>query len=100
VVLAIVGFFLIPVVASSSAFRSASTCRSAGGWAAWHATREALRAMGLSIVIELSATVIAASLAGGSAELSSRVSRKGHLGCRRAGLDRPVRLGVDGGRCS
>jgi uncharacterized protein YqgC (DUF456 family) len=64
VVLAIVGFFVIPVVGFFIGFplgvyveerrrlgRHASASRS---------TREALRAMGLSIVIELSATVIAA----------------------------------------
>ena len=32
-VLAVVGFFLIPVVGFFIGFRSASTCRSAGGWA-------------------------------------------------------------------
>jgi uncharacterized protein len=64
VVLAVVGFFVIPVVGFFVGFplgvyveerRRLGRHESAG-----HSTREALRAMGLSILIELSATVIAA----------------------------------------
>ena len=64
VVLAVVGFFVIPVVGLFLGFPLGvylEERRRLGGHApAWRSTQEALRAMGLSIVIELSATVIAA----------------------------------------
>jgi uncharacterized protein YqgC (DUF456 family) len=63
-VLAVVGFFVIPVVGLFIGFPLGvylEERRRLGGHAsAWRSTREALRAMGLSIVIELSATAIAA----------------------------------------
>jgi uncharacterized protein YqgC (DUF456 family) len=64
VVLAVVGFFVIPVVGFFIGFPLgvyAEERRRLGRHeSAWHSTGEALRAMGLSIVIELSATVVAA----------------------------------------
>ena len=64
VMLAVVGFFVIPVVGLFIGFPLGvylEERRRLGEHAsAWRSTREALRAMGLSIVIELSATVIAA----------------------------------------
>ena len=64
VVLAVVGLFVIPVVGFFIGFPLGvylEERRRLGRHAsAWRSTREALRAMGLSIVIELSATVIAA----------------------------------------
>lgn len=64
VVLAVAGFFLIPVVGFFIGFPVGvylEERRRLGHHAsAWNSTREALRAMGLSIVIELSATVLAA----------------------------------------
>jgi uncharacterized protein len=64
VVLAAVGFFVIPFVGFFIGFPLGvyvEERRRLGRHAcAWRSTREALRAMGLSIVIELSATVIAA----------------------------------------
>src|SRR4051812_15172017 len=58
------GFFLIPVIGFLIDFPLGvyleERRRLGPHTAAWHATREALRAMGLSIVIELSATVLAA----------------------------------------
>jgi len=64
VVLAGVGFFLIPVVGFFIGFPLGvylEERRRLGNHAsAWNSTREAVRAMGLSIVIELSATVLAA----------------------------------------
>jgi uncharacterized protein len=64
-VLAGVGFFLIPVVGFFVGFPLGvylEERRRLGPHApAWRSTREALRAMGLSILIELAATVIAAS---------------------------------------
>jgi uncharacterized protein len=64
VMLAVVGFFVIPVVGLFIGFPLGvylEERRRLGGHAsAWRSTQEALRAMGLSIVIELSATVIAA----------------------------------------
>jgi uncharacterized protein YqgC (DUF456 family) len=64
VVLAVVGFFLIPVVGFFIGFPLGvyleERRRLGLHAAAWHSTQEALRAMGLSIVIELTATVLAA----------------------------------------
>jgi uncharacterized protein len=64
VVLAVVGFFLIPVVGFFVGFPLGvyleERRRLGRHAAAWHSTREALRAMGLSILIELTATVLAA----------------------------------------
>jgi uncharacterized protein YqgC (DUF456 family) len=64
VVLATVGFFLIPVVGFFIGFPLGvylqERRRLGRHPAAWHSTREALRAMGLSILIELTATVLAA----------------------------------------
>ena len=64
VVLAVVGFFVIPVVGFFIGFPLGvylEERRRRGGHAsAWRSTRQALRAIGLSIVIELSGTVIAA----------------------------------------
>lgn len=65
-VLAGAGFFLIPVVGFFIGFPLgvylAERHRLGGHASAWRSTREALRAMGLSIVIELAATVLAASV--------------------------------------
>jgi uncharacterized protein YqgC (DUF456 family) len=62
--LAAVGFFLVPVVGFFLGFPLGvyleERRRLAHHASAWRSTREALRAMGLSIVIELSATVLAA----------------------------------------
>jgi uncharacterized protein len=62
--LAVAGFFLIPVVGFLIGFPLGvylEERRRLGEHAfAWRSTREAVRAMGLSIVIELSATVFAA----------------------------------------
>jgi len=64
VVLATAGFFLIPVVGFFIGFPLGvylEERRRLGNHAsAWNSTREAVRAMGLSIVIELTATVLAA----------------------------------------
>jgi uncharacterized protein YqgC (DUF456 family) len=64
VVLAIVGFFLIPVVGFFIGFPLGvyleERRRLGRHAAASHSTRQALRAMGLSILIELAATVLAA----------------------------------------
>lgn len=64
VMLAVVGFFVIPVVGFFIGFPLGvylEERRRLGRHAsAWRSTREALRAMGLSIVIELAATVLAA----------------------------------------
>jgi uncharacterized protein YqgC (DUF456 family) len=61
---AVIGFFVVPVAGFFIGFPLgvyAEERRRLGRHAsAWHSTQEALRAMGLSIVIELSATVIAA----------------------------------------
>ena len=63
-VLAVAGFFLIPVVGFFIGFPLGvyveERRRLRRHASAWRSTREALRALGLSIVIELSATVIAA----------------------------------------
>jgi uncharacterized protein len=63
-VAATVGFFLIPVVGFFIGFPVGvyveERRRLAGHVSAWQSTREALRAIGLSIVIELTATVLAA----------------------------------------
>jgi len=59
-VAAAVGFFVIPVVGFPLGVYVEERRRLAGHVSAWRSTREALRAMGLSIVIELSATVLAA----------------------------------------
>ena len=62
--LAVVGFFLIPVVGFFLGFPLGvyleERRRLRGHASAWRSTQEALRAMGLSIVIELAATVLAA----------------------------------------
>jgi uncharacterized protein YqgC (DUF456 family) len=62
--LAVVGFFLIPVVGFFIGFPLGvyleERRRLRRHVSAWRSTREALRAMGLSIVIELAATVLAA----------------------------------------
>jgi uncharacterized protein YqgC (DUF456 family) len=64
VVLAVVGFFVIPVVGFFVGFPLGvyleERRRLGRHAAAWQSTREALRAMGLSILIELTATVLAA----------------------------------------
>jgi uncharacterized protein YqgC (DUF456 family) len=64
VMLAVVGFFVIPVVGLFIGFPLGvyleERRRLGEHVSAWRSTREALRAMGLSIVIELSGTVIAA----------------------------------------
>jgi uncharacterized protein YqgC (DUF456 family) len=64
VLLAAVGFFVIPVVGLFIGFPLgvylAERRRLGRHAAAWVSTREALRAMGLSIVIELTATMLAA----------------------------------------
>jgi uncharacterized protein YqgC (DUF456 family) len=61
---AVAGFFLIPVVGFFIGFPVGvyleERRRLAGHVSAWQSTREALRAIGLSIVIELTATVLAA----------------------------------------
>jgi uncharacterized protein len=66
VVLAVVGFFVIPVVGLFVGFPLGvyleERRRLGNHESAWRSTREALRALGLSIVIELSATVIAAGV--------------------------------------
>jgi uncharacterized protein len=66
VVVAVVGFFVIPVVGFFLGFPlgvyAEERRRLAGHASAWRSTREALRAIGLSIVIELSATVLAAGV--------------------------------------
>jgi ABC-type phosphate transport system permease subunit len=62
--LAFIGFFVIPVVGFFIGFPLGvylEERRRLGPHApAWRSTQEALRAMGLSIVIELAATVVAA----------------------------------------
>jgi uncharacterized protein YqgC (DUF456 family) len=64
VMLAFIGFFVIPVVGFFIGFPLGvylEERRRLGPHApAWRSTQEALRAMGLSIVIELAATVVAA----------------------------------------
>jgi uncharacterized protein len=64
VVLAVVGFFVIPVVGFFIGFPLGvyleERRRLGPHAAAWRSTREALRAMGLSILIELTATALAA----------------------------------------
>jgi uncharacterized protein len=64
VVLAVVGFFVIPVVGLFIGFPLGvyvEERRRLGRHAsAWRSTQEALRALGLSIVIELAATAFAA----------------------------------------
>jgi uncharacterized protein len=64
VVLAVVGFFLIPVVGFFIGFPLGvyleERRRLRRHASAWDSTRAALRAMGLSIVIELAASVLAA----------------------------------------
>jgi uncharacterized protein len=63
-VVAAVGFFLIPVVGFFIGFPLGvyleERRRLGQHFSAWHSTREALRAMGLSILIELSAAALAA----------------------------------------
>ena len=65
VVLAVVGFFVIPVVGLFIGFPVGvyveERRRLGRHAAAWRSTQEALRALGLSIVIELTATMIAAA---------------------------------------
>jgi uncharacterized protein len=64
VVIAVVGFFVIPVVGFFIGFPAGvyleERRRLSGHASAWGSTREALRAIGLSIAIELTATVVAA----------------------------------------
>lgn len=66
VVLAIVGFFLIPVVGLFLGFPAgvylAERRRLGPHHHAWESTRHALKALGLSILIELTATLLAAGL--------------------------------------
>jgi uncharacterized protein YqgC (DUF456 family) len=66
VVLAVAGFFLIPVVGLFVGFPLGiyleERRRLGAHVSAWRSTNAALRAMGLSIVIELSATAIAAGV--------------------------------------
>jgi uncharacterized protein YqgC (DUF456 family) len=63
-VVAVAGFFLIPVVGFFAGFPLgvylAERRRLGRHGSAWRSTREAVRALGLSILIELSATVLAA----------------------------------------
>ena len=63
-VLAVIGFFVIPVVGFFVGFPLgvylAERRRLGAHHDAWRATREALKAIGLSILIELTATVLAA----------------------------------------
>jgi uncharacterized protein len=65
VLIAGIGFFLIPVVGFFIGFPLGvyleERRRLGHHTSAWQSTREAVRAMGLSIVIELTATVLAAS---------------------------------------
>ena len=61
--LGIVGFFVIPVVGMFIGFVLGvylAERRRVGGAAAWPSTREALRAVGISILVELAAGVLAA----------------------------------------
>jgi hypothetical protein len=61
--LGIVGFFVIPVVGLVIGFVLGvylAEHRRVGPAAAWPSTREALRAVGVSILIELAAGVVAA----------------------------------------
>jgi uncharacterized protein YqgC (DUF456 family) len=63
-VLGVVGFFVIPVVGLVIGFVLGvylAELRRVGGAAAWPATVRALRAVGLSIVIELVASLLAAA---------------------------------------
>jgi uncharacterized protein YqgC (DUF456 family) len=63
-VLGIVGFFVIPVVGLLIGFVLGvylAELRRVGGDAAWPATKHALRAVGLSILIELVASLFAAA---------------------------------------
>ena len=64
-VLAVVGFFLIPVIGFFIGFPLGvylqERQRLGRHATAWHSTREALHAMGLSILIELAATVLSAA---------------------------------------
>jgi uncharacterized protein YqgC (DUF456 family) len=64
-VLAVAGFFLIPVVGFFIGFPLGvyleERRRLGRHPAAWHSTREALHAMGLSILIEMTATVLSAA---------------------------------------
>jgi uncharacterized protein len=63
--LAVIGFFVIPVVGFFIGFPlgiyAEERRRLAGHASAWQSTRHALRAIGLSILIELTATVLAAA---------------------------------------
>ena len=60
VILAVVGLFVIPFVGFFIGVYVEERRRLGRHASAWRSTREALRAMGLSIVIELSATVVSA----------------------------------------
>lgn len=66
VVVAVVGFFVIPVVGFFIGFPLGvylgERRRLGAHHDAWRATREALKAIGLSILIELTATVLAAAV--------------------------------------
>ena len=63
VALGVVGFFVIPVIGLFIGFVLGvylAEYRRVGGAAAWPSTKEALRAVGVSILIELAAGVLAA----------------------------------------
>jgi len=63
VALGVVGFFVIPVIGLFIGFVLGvylAEYRRVGGAAAWPSTKEALRAVGVSILIELAAGVVAA----------------------------------------
>jgi len=66
VALAVVGFFVIPVVGFFIGFPAGvyleERRRLRGHAPAWRSTREAVRAIGLSIAIELAGTVVAAGV--------------------------------------
>jgi uncharacterized protein YqgC (DUF456 family) len=65
VALGVVGFFVIPVIGLFIGFVLGvylAEYRRVGGAAAWPSTKEALRAVGVSILIELAAGVLAASV--------------------------------------
>ena len=87
VVLAVAGFFLIPVVGFFLGFPLGvyleERRRLGRHVSAWSSTREALRAMGLSIVIELSATWLAAGAwLAAVLSLSSRACSASRPSCR------------------
>lgn len=64
VLLGVIGFFVVPVVGLPLGFvlgTYAAEHRRVGSGAAWPSTRSALRAVGLSILIELAAGLLAAA---------------------------------------